>query len=156
MWHKGLIVKLIKYQFLDYLIKIIQRFLSNRKFEVKINQVLSSVGNIEAGTPQGSSLTLYNIFNSDFPRNEKVLNCLFSDDSAILTRGSNFRFIIKTLQSQLDSIEYWCTKRREAINTEKTTAILFKKDTPAKYSRPSHSWKKIYPGKIKSNILDLF
>ncbi|GBN96257.1 hypothetical protein AVEN_38664-1 [Araneus ventricosus] len=46
MWHKGLIVKLMKYQFPDYLIKIIQRFLSNRKFQVKINQVLFSVGNI--------------------------------------------------------------------------------------------------------------
>ncbi|GBN97043.1 putative RNA-directed DNA polymerase from transposon BS [Araneus ventricosus] len=57
MWHNGLIVKLINYQFQDYLIKIIQRFLSNRKFQVKINQVLSSVGNIQAGTPQGSSLT---------------------------------------------------------------------------------------------------
>ncbi|GBO07200.1 RNA-directed DNA polymerase from mobile element jockey [Araneus ventricosus] len=129
MWHNGLIVKLINYQFPDYLIKIIQRFLSNRKFQVKINQVLSSVGNIQAGTPQGSSLspTLYNIFNSDFPRNDKVLNCLFADDSAILTQGSNTRFIIKTLQSQLECIEYWCTKWRVAINTDKTKAILFRK-----------------------------
>ncbi|GBN76411.1 RNA-directed DNA polymerase from mobile element jockey [Araneus ventricosus] len=71
------------------------------------------------------SLSLYNIFNSDFPRKDKVLNCLFTDDSAILTQGSNIRFIIKTLQSQLDSIEYWCTKWRVAINTDKTKAILF-------------------------------
>ncbi|GBN12445.1 hypothetical protein AVEN_146680-1 [Araneus ventricosus] len=43
--------------FKDYIIKIIERFLSNRKFLVKINQVLSTVGNIQAGTPQGSSLS---------------------------------------------------------------------------------------------------
>ncbi|GBM98353.1 RNA-directed DNA polymerase from mobile element jockey [Araneus ventricosus] len=113
MWHNGLIVKLMNYRFPVYLIKIIQRFLSKRKFQVKSNQVLSSVDNIQSGTPQVSSLspTLYNIFNSDFPRNDKVLNCLFADDSAILTQGSNIRFIIKTLQSQLDSIiEYWCTR----------------------------------------------
>ncbi|GBM90165.1 hypothetical protein AVEN_20287-1 [Araneus ventricosus] len=87
MWHEGLIYKLIKYQFPDNLIKIIQRFLSNRKFQVKINQVPSTVRNIQEGTPQGISLshTLYNSFNSDFPRNDKVLNCLFADDSAILT-----------------------------------------------------------------------
>ncbi|GBN04973.1 hypothetical protein AVEN_237754-1 [Araneus ventricosus] len=86
-------------------------------------------GNIQAGTPQGSSLspTLYNIFNSDFPRDDKVLNCLFADDSAILTQGSNTRFIIKTLQSQLECIEYWCTKWRVAINTGRTKAILFRK-----------------------------
>ncbi|GBM41920.1 RNA-directed DNA polymerase from mobile element jockey [Araneus ventricosus] len=134
MWHNGLIVKLIKYQFPDYLIKIIQRFLSNRKFQVKINQVLSSVGNIQAGTPQGSSLSpsLYSIFHSDFPRNDKVLNCLFADVSAILTQGSNIRFIIKTLQSQLDGIEYWCTKWRVAINTDETKAILFRKGHSSK------------------------
>ncbi|GBO08461.1 RNA-directed DNA polymerase from mobile element jockey [Araneus ventricosus] len=122
MWHNGLIVKLINYQFPDYLIKIIQRFLSNRKYQVKINQVLSSVGNIQAGTPQGSSLnpTLYNIFNTDFSRNDKVLNCLFADDSSILTQGSIIKFIIKTLQSQLDGIEYWCNKWKVAINTDKT------------------------------------
>ncbi|GBN17914.1 RNA-directed DNA polymerase from mobile element jockey, partial [Araneus ventricosus] len=134
MWHKGLIVKLIKYQFPDYLIKIIQRFLSHRKFQVKINQVLSSVGNIQAGTPQGSSLSciLYDIFNSDFRHNDKVLNCLFADDSAILTQGSNIRFIIKTLQSQIDSMEYWCTKWRVAINNVKTKAILFRKGHSSK------------------------
>ncbi|GBN94666.1 hypothetical protein AVEN_130843-1 [Araneus ventricosus] len=76
--------------------------------------------------------TLYNIFNSDFPRKDKVLNCLFADDSAILTQGSNIKFIIKTLQSQLDSIEYWCTKWRVAINTDKTKAILFRKGHSSK------------------------
>ncbi|GBN31695.1 RNA-directed DNA polymerase from mobile element jockey [Araneus ventricosus] len=131
MWHKGLIVKLIKYKFPDNLIKIIQRFLSNRKFQLKINQVLSTVRNIQVGTPQGISLshTLYNSFNSDFLRNDKVLNCLFADDSAILTQGSNIRFIIKTLQPELDSIEYWCTKWRVVINTEKNKGISFLKRT---------------------------
>ncbi|GBM96393.1 RNA-directed DNA polymerase from mobile element jockey [Araneus ventricosus] len=111
-----------------------QRFLSNRKFQVKINQVLSTVGNIQAGKPHDSSLspTLYNIFNSDFPRNDKVLNYLFADDSAILTQGSNIKLIIKTLQSQRDSIEYRCTKWRVAINTDKTTAIPFRKGHSSK------------------------
>ncbi|GBM13840.1 hypothetical protein AVEN_44105-1 [Araneus ventricosus] len=137
MWRKALIVKLIKYQFPDYLIKINRRFLSNRKFQVKTNQVLSTVSNIQAGTPHGSSLrpSLYNIFNSDFRRNDKVTNCLFVNDSAILTQGSNIRFIIKTIQAQLDSIEYWCTKWRVAINTDKTKAILFRKENSSKVLR---------------------
>ncbi|GBM66544.1 putative RNA-directed DNA polymerase from transposon X-element [Araneus ventricosus] len=94
MWHKGFIVKLIKYQFPDYLFKIIQRFLSNRKFHVKINQAFSSVGNIQAGTLQGSSLSpsLYNIFNSDFPRNEKSLIA-----SLPMTQPSSHRVAISDL-----------------------------------------------------------
>ncbi|GBM83651.1 hypothetical protein AVEN_160818-1 [Araneus ventricosus] len=93
MWHNSLIVKLINFQFPDYLIKIIQRFLSDRKFQVKINQILSSVRNTQAGTTRSSSLspTLCNIFNSDFPRNDKVLNGLFADDSAILIQACNYR-----------------------------------------------------------------
>ncbi|GBO10167.1 hypothetical protein AVEN_55712-1 [Araneus ventricosus] len=89
MWHNGLILKLNNYQLSDYLNKIIQQFLSNRKFHVKTNKVLSTVGIIQAGTPQGSSLspTLDNIFNSDFPLNDKVRNCLFADDSAVLTQA---------------------------------------------------------------------
>ncbi|GBN20083.1 RNA-directed DNA polymerase from mobile element jockey [Araneus ventricosus] len=149
MWHNGLIFKLMSYQFPDYLIKIIQQFLSNRNFQVKINQVLSSVGNIQAGTPQGSSFspTLYNIFNSDFPLNDKVLNCLFADDSAILTQGSNIRFIIKTLQSQLDSMEYWCAKWRVTINTDKKKQFFYEKDIPAKQHAKYNSdkfWNKVH------------
>ncbi|GBO39206.1 hypothetical protein AVEN_48238-1 [Araneus ventricosus] len=75
---------------------------------------------------------LFNIFNSDFHRKDKVPNCLFADDSAILTQGSNIRFLIKTLPAQLDSTEYWCTKWRVASNTDKTKAILFRKGHSSK------------------------
>ncbi|GBL86633.1 RNA-directed DNA polymerase from mobile element jockey [Araneus ventricosus] len=87
MWHQGLVVRLITYKFPDYLILILRNFLPDRKFQVRVNHTLSSVGNIQARTPQGSSLipTLYNIFNSTFPQNNKILNCLFADDSANLT-----------------------------------------------------------------------
>ncbi|GBO34226.1 hypothetical protein AVEN_35438-1 [Araneus ventricosus] len=84
---------------------------------------------MQAGTPQGSSLspTLYNIFNSDFPQNDKVLNCLFADDSAILIQGSIIKFVIETLQTQILCFENWCTQWRVEINTDETKAILFRK-----------------------------
>ncbi|GBL83824.1 putative RNA-directed DNA polymerase from transposon BS, partial [Araneus ventricosus] len=61
------------------------------------------------------------------PTNDKILNCLFADDSAILSQGSNTKFVIHSLQLQLYEIEKWCTLWRVAINTEKTKAILFRK-----------------------------
>ncbi|GBM74229.1 RNA-directed DNA polymerase from mobile element jockey [Araneus ventricosus] len=57
MCHQGLIVTLITYKFPDYLILILRYFLTDRKFQVRVNHTLSSVGNIQAGTPQGSSLS---------------------------------------------------------------------------------------------------
>ncbi|GBN46576.1 putative RNA-directed DNA polymerase from transposon X-element [Araneus ventricosus] len=82
MWHQGLIIKLITYKFPDYLILILHNFLTDRKFQVCVNHTLSSVGNTQAGTPQGSSLspTL-----SDFPQNDKI-NYLHAIGSAILNR----------------------------------------------------------------------
>ncbi|GBN36236.1 RNA-directed DNA polymerase from mobile element jockey [Araneus ventricosus] len=55
------------------------------------------------------------------------MNCLFADDTAILTQSSNIKFIINSLQAQLLEIEKWCTQWRVAISTEKTKAILFRK-----------------------------
>ncbi|GBM25928.1 RNA-directed DNA polymerase from mobile element jockey [Araneus ventricosus] len=128
MWHKGLITKLISFKFSEYL-TVIRNFLTKRKFQVRVNQVLSSIGDIHAGTPQGSSLspTLYNIFTVDLPKNDNILNCLFADDSAILPQGSNIKYVIHSLQLQLNEIEKRCTLWRVAINTEKTKAILFRK-----------------------------
>ncbi|GBN49116.1 hypothetical protein AVEN_253088-1 [Araneus ventricosus] len=117
MWHQGLIIKLITYKFPDYLILILHNFLTDRKFQVCVNHTLSSVGNTQAGTPQGSSLnpTLYNIFNSDFLQNDKI-NYLYAIGSAILKQGSNIKFVIQTIQVQLRRIENWCTSWRVAIN----------------------------------------
>ncbi|GBO43336.1 RNA-directed DNA polymerase from mobile element jockey, partial [Araneus ventricosus] len=149
MLHQGLVVKLITYKFPDYFILILRNYLTDRKFQVRVNHTLSSVGNIQAGTPQGSSLslTLYNIFNSDLPQNDKILNCLFADNSAILTQGRNIKFGIQTLQVQLLSIENWCTNWRVAINTEKTKVIMFRKGhsnqvlTPLTFFDKELSWE---------------
>ncbi|GFU83082.1 RNA-directed DNA polymerase from mobile element jockey [Trichonephila clavipes] len=54
MWHDGLIYKMIKLKFPTYLVKIIFNYLDNRTFNVKINNITSSIRNIAAGTPQGS------------------------------------------------------------------------------------------------------
>ncbi|GBN90319.1 hypothetical protein AVEN_82542-1 [Araneus ventricosus] len=99
MWHQGSIVKLITYKFPDYLILILRNFLTDRKFQVRVNHILSSVSNIQAGIPQGSSLnpTLYNIFNWDFLQNDEI-NYLCSIGSASLTQGSKIKFVIQTLQ----------------------------------------------------------
>ncbi|GBN35449.1 hypothetical protein AVEN_10775-1 [Araneus ventricosus] len=121
MWYQRLIVKLITYKLTDYLILILRNFQTDKKFQVRVNYTLSSVGNIQERTPQESSLspTLYNIFNSGFPQNEMIPNCLFAYDSAILTQGRNIKFEIQTLQVQLRRIEYWCTNWRVATNTKK-------------------------------------
>ncbi|GFV54734.1 RNA-directed DNA polymerase from mobile element jockey [Trichonephila clavipes] len=86
IWHKGLIYKLIKRNFPPYLIHIINSFLNNRAFRVKIDHFISQNGSLKSGCPQGSLLSpiLFNIFTSDFPTHPEASIDLFADDAAIL------------------------------------------------------------------------
>ncbi|GFT99336.1 RNA-directed DNA polymerase from mobile element jockey [Trichonephila clavipes] len=129
MWHDGLIYKMIKLKFPNYLVKIIHNYLDNRTFNVKINSISSSIRNIAAGTPQGSILSpaLYNIFTSDFPTTPSVSVCLFADDAAILCNSITADQAVRTSQSYLSQLETWLIKWRIAINTDKTNAIIFQK-----------------------------
>ncbi|GFW53384.1 RNA-directed DNA polymerase from mobile element jockey [Trichonephila clavipes] len=129
MWHDGLIYKMIKLNFPEYLVKIIHNFLENRSFRVKINFDFSNKGFPEAGCPQGSCLSpyLYNIYTYDFPHHPSVSICLFADDAAVLAQGANLKYTQCTLQRYLHTLESWLTDWRIAINVDKTQAIVFRK-----------------------------
>ncbi|GFS47293.1 RNA-directed DNA polymerase from mobile element jockey [Trichonephila clavipes] len=124
MWHDGLIYKMIKLNFPEYLVKIIHNFLKNRSFRVKINFDFSNKGFPEAGCPQGSCLSpyLYNIYTYDFPHHPSVSICLFADDAAVLAQGANLKYTQCTLQRYLHTLESWLTDWRIAINVDKTQA----------------------------------
>jgi retron-type reverse transcriptase len=63
-WHTGLMYKLGKMEFSVNLIKLINSFISQRKFRVSVEGELSTPRYMEAGVPQGSVLspTLYNLY----------------------------------------------------------------------------------------------
>ncbi|GBL93385.1 RNA-directed DNA polymerase from mobile element jockey, partial [Araneus ventricosus] len=61
------------------------------------------------------------------PSHPRTITCLFADDSAVLAQGTTIKYILRTLQSFLVSLEEWLTKWRIAVNTDKTKAIIFRK-----------------------------
>jgi len=69
VWHDGLLHKMMKMDIPLQLIKIIESFLSDRTFSVKIESQNSSLRIGRAGVPQGSCLspTLFNIYTNDMP-----------------------------------------------------------------------------------------
>ncbi|GFT59436.1 spermatogenesis-defective protein 39 homolog [Trichonephila clavipes] len=133
IWHKGLIYKLIKRNFPPYLIHIINSFLNNRTFRVKIDHFISQNGSLKSGCPQGSLLSpiLFNIFTSDFPTHPEASIHLFADDAAILVTEKTESEVRSGLQSYLHILQKWLTKWRIAINTNKSQAIMFRCVTPS-------------------------
>ncbi|GFY16046.1 RNA-directed DNA polymerase from mobile element jockey [Trichonephila clavipes] len=91
VWHDGLLYKMIKLNFPSYIIHLVNSYLSDRTFQVKILATLSRIGTVSAGSPQGSILSplLYNIYTHDFPTTPTVDVCLFADDAAIIAQACN-------------------------------------------------------------------
>lgn len=129
VWHNGLLFKMSRLNLPNWLIKTIDSYLTNRKFQVAVGNKLSTKRIIEAGVPQGSILSpiLFNIYISDIPKLNFSSIAQFADDTAIYTQSRIQSKIVKNLEYDLKTLHNWCTKWKIKINSEKTTAILFKK-----------------------------
>lgn len=74
------------------IIKLVDSFLSDRTFQIRVGSHLSNKFNIKAGIPQGAVLSpiLYNLYTADVPNNLLNTNiCTFADDTAILSHSRN-------------------------------------------------------------------
>lgn len=127
VWHDGLIFKLLKLNFPKYLVKIIQSFMNQRSFCVKINQEISERFPIPAGVPQGSVLgpILYILYMYDFPQTIDCQYAFFADDSAVICSGLFAQDIINKIQYSLEDVVEFSNKWKIKVNTEKSQAIFF-------------------------------
>lgn len=128
VWHTGLIYKLIKTNTPNYLVKVIDSYLTNRKFTVHLEDSVSNIGKIQAGVPQGSILgpLLYILYTHDLPRSPGTKISIYADDTAIYSTSMSPKLACNKLQTHLDEIQKYCTKWKLKINPLKTEAIIFK------------------------------
>jgi len=89
VWHPGLLYKLHILGTPISLLNIINSFLSERNFSVRINNSISNSRSVQSGVPQSSclSLTLYltfKLYTNDVPLNQNTRLYLFVDDTLFI------------------------------------------------------------------------
>lgn len=126
VWHSGIIYKLNKTIAPIYITKLRRSYMDNRTFCIRMNNTRSSTRPIEAGIPQGSPLgpTLFNIYISDIQPPKYTTITFFADDSALMHKHKYQHILRDHLNSALDEIHSWYTKRRLTVNAEKSQAIM--------------------------------
>ena len=129
VWTEGVYFKLLKSGLPPYLIHIAANFLRNRTLLVKQGECFSDGIKMNAGTPQGTvlSLILFNFFI------DKILKDLshhihasqFADDVGIWCCGTDPKEVAKKLQLALNDIQAWCQKWRVKMSPAKSQMIMF-------------------------------
>ena len=126
VWHEGLIYK-IKCLLPKDTHKILESYLSNRKFRVKYVDHTTNDFEILAGVPQGSVLgpTLYLIYTADIPQSDLIITSTFADDTALLSTHSNPVIASQVLNNHLRVVESWLNKWRIKVNELKSKHVTF-------------------------------
>ncbi|GBP03640.1 Probable RNA-directed DNA polymerase from transposon BS [Eumeta japonica] len=106
VWHDGLLFKIKKYLPHSFYF-IMKSYLSERCFEVKLNNITSDLYKIRSGVPQGSILgpVLYLIFTADIPTDNKTFIATYADDTAIMSVHENAAISSSNLQKHITEVE---------------------------------------------------
>ena len=107
--------------------KLLESYLSHRKFVLKEGDFISSPQPIEAGVPQGSILGpfLYLLYTCDMPTNSRTHISTFADDTAILAIHENPQEASVLLQDHILDIERWLKQWRIKVNEQKCIHLTF-------------------------------
>ncbi len=128
VWRPGLLNKCNKLGINGKTFNYIKSFITNRTFQVKLNNSFSSIKTQTNGTPQGSvisSLLFIIMINDICTASEDILMSLYADDSATYTSGKNITKIFKSMQKTLDKIASWCNEWGFKLSPSKSTLIIF-------------------------------
>lgn len=127
VWHDGLTVKMIRFGFPPYIVKLTHSFLSQRSFQVVTNDKISPFHAVPFGVPEGSCLSpvLYNIYTADQPDIDPCYRALYADDTALFVSSSKRAEITIPLRNAyLTQLRYF-RKWKISLKVTKTIAAFF-------------------------------
>jgi hypothetical protein len=107
----GLLYKLRWSLPLNYFL-ILNSYLTNRHFTVKVNTELTDLTPVNAGVPQGSVLgpLLYLLYTADLPTSPDSFTATFADGTAVVATDSDLATASQKLQTTLLAMQSWLKK----------------------------------------------
>lgn len=136
VWHKGLIYKLHKLNIPCNIGNWIIEFLSNRKFQIKVEDSISALFEICTSVPQGAILSpvLFIIYINDALeiniKLNKLNSLLFADDLMTFNRNKNIKYLQIQMKKYLEELEIWLKKWRLSIAANKCSFTIYAKRIP--------------------------
>ncbi|GBO08824.1 RNA-directed DNA polymerase from mobile element jockey [Araneus ventricosus] len=111
------------------LVQLLNSYLDDRKFVVRIGNSSSESKTMKAGIPQGGKISpvLYSIYVNDIPTTHKTLLGMYADDTTILARNKNPKYTAAAINQHLQKLDDWFVKWKIALNVSKTEAVYFAK-----------------------------
>lgn len=130
------------------LVSLVQSFLSNRKYSVRVGISCSEPRTPSAGVPHGSCLSplLFITYINDIPSTPGTWTNLFADNTMIMTTSGSMQHAVDKLQAQINITLPWLKNWKLILNTNKTLEIKFGKrslrqTTPLRVNNQDISWK---------------
>lgn len=126
VWIPGLIYKLIKLNFPQHLIYLINSFITTRRCITKVGGEFSNTKEINAGIPQGSALgpVLYTLYINDLPTTQNTNVALFADDTAIYSHAVVADDAAAHITLHLNTITEYYRNWKIILNKSKTELII--------------------------------
>ena len=125
--HDLLVFKMAQAGFPPHLLKMVDSFLTGRRFRVAICQTMSQPMDMELGVPQGSVIapTLFNIYVYDVPVPAEMELAQFADDTAYWTSSHRTATTVNRLQKASSRVVKSYSKLGVRTNGPKSMAIIF-------------------------------
>ena len=127
--HKILLDKLAYYGVKDQTLGLFDSYLTNRTQTVEVNGVMSDVGTIKHGVPQGSILgpLLFLLYINDISKSSDILQFfLFADDTTVFySADPTDTSTENTLNIELEKVSCWLAANKLSLNVKKSNFLHF-------------------------------